>query len=277
MSDLSEPSRFLIPNRVVVITGGAGLLGIKHAEAILEIGGIPVLMDVSPSAIDAAVAGLQKTHGARVAGVVCDITDSKSVDAAIRGILEKQGRIDVLINNAANNPKVEGGSNSWMRFENFPMEVWERDFQVGVTGAFLCSQAVGRHMLTRGSGVILNILSDLALIAPDQRLYAVDGLPENEQPVKPVTYSVAKTALLGLTRYLATYWADSGIRVVALSPGGVENGQPSEFVDRLNRLIPMRRMAQCDEYKGAVQFLVSDAASYMTGSNLVIDGGRSVW
>jgi len=132
-------------------------------------------------------------------------------------------------------------------------------------------------MAQRGSGVILNIASDLSVIAPDQRLYRREGLPEEQQPVKPVTYSVIKTALVGLTRYLATYWADQGVRVNALSPGGVYNGQGEEFVTRLTNLIPMGRMADHDEYRGAIQFLCSDASRYMTGQNIAIDGGRSVW
>jgi NAD(P)-dependent dehydrogenase (short-subunit alcohol dehydrogenase family) len=132
-------------------------------------------------------------------------------------------------------------------------------------------------MARRGRGVIVNVASDLALIAPDQRLYRREGLPEDQQPVKPVTYSVVKTGLIGLTRYLATYWADCGVRANAISPGGVYNGQPDDFVVRLSSLIPLRRMARTDEYQAAIVFLCSDASSYMTGSNLVIDGGRTCW
>ena len=148
---------------------------------------------------------------------------------------------------------------------------------VGLTGAFLCSQVFGTWMAGNGGGVILNIASDLSVIAPDQRLYRKDGLPEAEQPVKPVTYSVIKTGLIGLTRYLATYWAEQGVRVNALSPGGVYVGQPPEFVARLAALIPLGRMAERDEYTAAVQFLCSDASRYMTGQNIVMDGGRSAW
>jgi NAD(P)-dependent dehydrogenase (short-subunit alcohol dehydrogenase family) len=196
----------------------------------------------------------------------------------LAAILDRFGRVDILINNAANNPKIEASSGSaWSRFEQFPLDVWEADLSVGLTGAFLCSQVIGSEMARRKKGVILNIASDLAVIAPDQRLYRQDGLPDSQQPVKPVTYSVVKTALVGLTRYLATYWADAGVRVNAISPGGVYNGQSEEFVMRLSSLIPLSRMAHVDEYKGAILFLCSDASSYMTGANLVIDGGRSSW
>jgi len=193
-------------------------------------------------------------------------------------ILARFQRIDILINNAANNPKMEAreGKN-FTRLEDFPLDVWEGDLRVGLRGAFLCSRVFGAEMARRGSGVVLNIASDLALIAPDQRLYRQPGLPESEQPVKPVTYSVVKAGLVGLTRYLATYWHESGVRANSLSPGGVYNNQPEEFVQRLSHLIPMGRMAHVDEYKGAVLFLCSDASSYMTGFNLVVDGGRSCW
>jgi NAD(P)-dependent dehydrogenase (short-subunit alcohol dehydrogenase family) len=155
--------------------------------------------------------------------------------------------------------------------------VWERDIAVGLTGAFLCCKVFGSEMAKNLHGVILNIASDLSVISPDQRLYRRAGFPDEQQPVKPVTYSVVKTGLIGLTRYLATYWADQGVRVNALSPGGVFTGQPAEFVQRLSERIPLGRMAAEDEYEGAVIFLCSDASSYLTGANLVIDGGRSCW
>jgi NAD(P)-dependent dehydrogenase (short-subunit alcohol dehydrogenase family) len=163
------------------------------------------------------------------------------------------------------------------RVETFSLARWQKEIDVGLTGAFLCSQVFGSWMARHGGGVILNIASDLSVFAPDQRLYQVEGRPDDQQPVKPVTYSVVKTALIGLTRYLAVYWADKNVRVNALSPGGVYNGQPPEFVSRLTRLIPLARMADVEEYRAAIQFLCSDASRYMTGQNLVMDGGRSVW
>ena len=180
--------------------------------------------------------------------------------------------------NAANNPKMESGSAvEFSRLESFDLDQCEADLAVGLTGAFLCSQIIGGEMARRRQGVIVNVASDLAVIAPDQRLYRRPGLPEHRQPVKPVTYSVVKTGLIGLTRYLATYWADAGVRVNAISPGGVHQGQPEEFVERLSNLIPMGRMAHVDEYEGAILYLCSDASSYMTGANLIVDGGRTCW
>jgi len=269
---------FDLTGRVAVITGGAGLLGYKHAEAIAAAGGLPVLVDLPTAEPETKAQQLKATFGVRALGCTTDITKVDQVKSLLMTVLEEFGTVDILINNAANNPKVEESSGqTWSRLEQFPLDLWEADLAVGLTGAFLCSQVIGSEMARRKKGVILNVASDLAVIAPDQRLYRQDGLPEDQQPVKPVTYSVVKTALVGLTRYLATYWADAGVRVNAISPGGVYNGQSDEFVTRLSALIPLSRMASVDEYKGAIVFLCSDASSYMTGVNLVIDGGRSSW
>ena len=166
-------------------------------------------------------------------------------------VLSRYGRVDILINNASNNPKMEAGSGTeWSRLENFPLAQWDRDLAVGLTGAFLCSRVVGGEMARRKQGAIVNVASDLALIGPDQRIYRAEGVPDDEQPRKPLTYSVVKAGLLGLTRYLATYWADQGVRVNAISPGGVYTDQPDAFVQRVTNLIPMGRMAHADELHG---------------------------
>jgi NAD(P)-dependent dehydrogenase (short-subunit alcohol dehydrogenase family) len=274
----SIDSLFSLAGRVAVITGGGGLLGEKHAEAIALAGGIPVLVDLHLAEAERKARLLAGRYDVPAAAFRADITRPDEVEGLLARVLDRFGTVDILINNAANNPRVEGASDQqWSRFENFPLAVWEADLAVALTGAFLCCQVIGSELARRGRGVIVNVASDLALIAPDQRIYRQEGLPDDQQPVKPVTYSVVKTGLIGLTRYLATYWADRGVRVNAISPGGVANDQPDAFVRRLAQLIPLNRMARVDEYRGAILFLCSDASSYMTGTNLVIDGGRTCW
>jgi NAD(P)-dependent dehydrogenase (short-subunit alcohol dehydrogenase family) len=269
---------FDLSGRVAIITGGCGLLGYRHAEVIAAAGGIPVLVDLGSTEPQVRARELTDRYGVRALGHVADITSPADVQALLAAVLAEFGTVDILINNAASNPKVESSSGGgWSRLENFSLAMWDADIAVGLTGAFLCSQAIGAEMARRGKGVIINVASDLAVIAPDQRLYRQDDVPPDQQPVKPVTYSVVKTGLIGLTRYLATYWADRGVRVNAISPGGVYDGQPEQFVRRLEQLVPLSRMARVDEYQGAILFLCSEASSYMTGTNLVIDGGRSAW
>jgi NAD(P)-dependent dehydrogenase (short-subunit alcohol dehydrogenase family) len=270
--------RFRLDGRVALITGGCGLLGRQHAAAIASAGGIPVLLDIQVANPAGVAAKLTAEFHSPCHGFVADITQLDALTALKDRLLRELGRIDILINNAANNPKMESAdSRNFSRVEYFPMETWDADLAVGLTGAFLCSRVFGSEMAARGGGVIINVSSDLGLISPDQRLYSQPGLPPESQPVKPVTYSVVKTGLIGLTRYLATYWAGAGVRVNAISPGGVFTNQPEEFVARLSQLIPMGRMAHADEYQAAILFLCSDASSYMTGSNLIIDGGRTTW
>ncbi|MDR4508949.1 MAG: SDR family oxidoreductase [Candidatus Brocadiaceae bacterium] len=270
--------KFLLHGRVAVITGGAGILGMKHAEAIAEAGGIPVLWDINEEEVIKQSKRLQRDYSSEAVGLQVDVTSGESIKQALTGVVQRYDRIDILINNAANDPKVKTGhSLNYSRVENLPLKTWNDDLAVGLTGAFLTSRAVGGYMVQSGGGVILNIASDLGVIAPDQRIYKQPELTELEQPAKPVTYSVVKHGLIGLTKYLATYWAEKNVRVNALSPGGIYVDQPPEFVDKLTNLIPLGRMAEKDEYKAAVLFLVSDASSYMTGANMIIDGGRSCW
>ena len=275
MSARRLPDVFDLTGKVAVVTGGAGLLGVQHGRALAEIGARVALADIDEVAASRAAARINEEYGNDSAiGVGLDVTQ---VDSARRA-LERLGAVHILVNNAAIDPKVGGeGLIEASRLENFPLEQWRFQVDVGLTGAFVCSQVFGTWMAANGGGVILNIASDLAVFAPDQRLYRKPGLPEARQPVKPVTYSVIKTGLVGLTRYLATYWHEQGVRANALSPGGVYNNQPEEFVARLSQLIPLGRMARADEYHAAIQFLCSDASSYMTGQNVVMDGGRSAW
>ncbi len=269
---------FDLSGKIAVITGGAGLLGEQHARAIIAARGIPVLLDIASVRVAELATRLSDELNLNVPGFTADITKPNEVKRVLAEVLQRHGRVDILINSAGSHPKNEGAEPaSFSRFESFSLDQWNADLAVGLNGVFICCQVFGTEMARRGAGVILNISSDLGLIAPDQRIYRLPNLPENMQPVKPVTYSVTKSALLGLTRYLATYWAGRGVRVNAICPGGVGIGQPDEFVTRLTNLIPMGRLARVDEYQGAILFLCSDASSYMTGAVLAVDGGRTCW
>jgi NAD(P)-dependent dehydrogenase (short-subunit alcohol dehydrogenase family) len=273
--------KFDLTGKAALITGGAGLLGMEHAAALLDIGATVVVTDVSESALAVARESLiRDVDASRVLTKVMDVSRSDAIRAVAQELVDNGLRVDILVNNAAIDPKVKGneGVLETSRLENFPLDQWNLQVAVGLTGAFLCSQVFGSAMAQDGrGGVILNIASDLSVFSPDQRLYRQEGLADNMQPVKPVTYSVIKAGLVGLTRYLATYWTDQGVRANALSPGGVFNGQGDEFVKRLTSLIPLGRMASRDEYRSALQFLCSDASAYLNGQNIVMDGGRCVW
>ena len=269
--------RFSLANKVVVVTGAAGLLGINHVQAIADAGGVPVLIDIDRSRLQSTVEEFKKTYDIEFANFVVDITDENQVKICCAKIIQDFGHIDGLVNNAANNPKIEAsGVNEQSRLENFSIDNWQADISVGLTGAFLCTKYFGAAIAKQG-GSIVNISSDLGLIAPDQRLYEKNGVKPDNQPVKPVTYSVVKTGLIGLSRYTATYWAKQGVRCNSLCPGGVENSQDASFVGKLTSLIPLGRMAKQNEYQGSLVFLLSDASSYMTGTELVADGGRTAW
>jgi NAD(P)-dependent dehydrogenase (short-subunit alcohol dehydrogenase family) len=270
---------FSLKNKVVVITGAAGLLGKQHSYAVAEAGGTPILLDLAQSSIDSLAMELNSAFDCNSIGLAVDITKEQSVEAACKRILAEYGKIDGLINNAANNPKVETSDTvNFSRLEHFPIDVWNSDIAVGLTGAFLCTKYFGQAISENPSGgSIINVSSDLGLIAPDQRLYRQEELPEHRQPVKPVTYSAVKTGLIGLTKYVSTYWAGIPVRCNAICPGGVENGQPEAFLKEVTSRIPMGRMAKKDEYKGLIIFLLSDASSYINGAIIAADGGRTAW
>lgn len=272
--------QFKIEGQIVVITGGAGLLGVEHADAVAEIGGIPVILDIDEVKAQNVEDNFNKKHGTKTRAFLVDITNEIELENILSEIKAIYGRAPYgLINNASIDPKFDKseGKTPKSRFEVFPLEQWNKELKVGLTGAFLCSKIFGAEMAKEGKGVILNIASDLGIVAPDQRLYKKEGLSDELQDVKPVTYSAIKHGLIGLTKYIATYWAEQGVRCNAFAPGGVFNDHPERFVQRISRLIPLGRMANRSEYRSSIQFLISDASSYMTGSVLVVDGGRSCW
>lgn len=264
---------FDLTDRVAIITGGAGMLGTRFAETIAELAGRPVLFDVNTNALKAAEHTITTKWPVEVLCQTVDITNAQQVEAAVEAVLARWGRIDILINNAA--LTVRGGGERFKDyfapFERYPQDLFDLALKVNLTGQFLVTQAVVREMQRARRGVILNIASDVGLISPDHRIY------QDVAFNTPVAYSMCKAALLALTRYLATYLAPSGVRVNALAPAGVYDAQPEAFVKRLAHLIPLGRMAHKDEYKAAVAFLCSDASSFVTGTTLVADGGRTIW
>ncbi len=272
-------NKFSLKNKVIIVTGALGLLGRQHVEAICEAEGIPVLIDLNQKALDTYINEILKKYKIDASGYSVDITDEKQIIKSCNEIISKYKKIDGLINNAANNPKQEDKEimNS-DRLESFNINKWDLDLAVGLKGSFLCIKHYGYKISQNQlGGSIVNISSDLGLISPDQRIYKVDGLDDNNQPVKPITYSIVKTGIIGMTRYIATYWAEKGVRCNALCPGGVENSQDEDFKKKLENKIPMNRMAKKDEYKGSIIYLLSDASSYVNGAIIAADGGRSVW
>jgi NAD(P)-dependent dehydrogenase (short-subunit alcohol dehydrogenase family) len=272
--------KFSLIGKTAVITGASGMLGQKHTLALLELGATVVMTDIDIKSLEQAKAELKNSFpNGEIETLVMNVVSEDSVFDANIFVSKNIGRVDILINNAAINPTTDSliGNTRTTRLENFSLDRWSNELAVGLTGSYLCSKIFGSAMASDGQGgVILNIASDLSVIAPDQKLYRQEHLPDELQAVKPVTYSVVKAGVVGLTRYLSSYWAHKGVRANALSPGGVYVDQDAEFVTRLEQLIPMGRMAQPDEYIGAIQFLCSDASAYMNGQNIVMDGGRSV-
>jgi NAD(P)-dependent dehydrogenase (short-subunit alcohol dehydrogenase family) len=271
---------FRLDGKVIAITGGAGMLGVKYAEAIVEMGGKPILLDMNAGKLEIAISGLRDRLGVAVDGFEVDITNRDAVAEVSRRIIDQHGGVHGLINNAAMTVESNMADEGYFApFEDYDVGLWRKALEVSLTGSFICSQVFGAHMKERGDGVILNIASDVGVISPDHRIYKPD--PQDGYPGTkfntPASYAAAKAGIISLTRYLATYWAENGIRVNSLSPAGVYTDHDPRFVQRLTNLIPMGRMATKDEYKGAVIFLMSDASAFMTGFNVVMDGGRTAW
>lgn len=263
-------------NKTAIITGGAGLLGPEHALALNEIGYNVVILDINKISLNKTYDFLKKklSRNTKLIKYHCDITKEKQINKILRKLINKKLSIDVLVNNADCNPKMKKISSGRSgQIETYIISELKKELEVGIVGTFICSKIFGTHMSKNNGGVILNIASDLSVISPNNSIYNLKG----KQSYKPVSYSTVKTGIIGLTKYVATHWAKKNIRCNALSPGGVFTNQNQRFVNNIKKLIPMGRMANRDEYISTIQFLCSDASSYLTGQNIVVDGGRSIW
>lgn len=266
---------FNLTGKTALVTGGAGLLGRQFSLTLAEAGAAVVVADNLPQKAEEVAKEVTRKEG-KAAHVDVDVTDPGSVEAMVDEVTRTFGRLDVLVNSAAIDPKfdpehVGDGSNA---FETYPVSSWQKAMDVNLTGVFLSTRAAVKPMLAQGQGVVINLGSIYGMVGPDQRIYQREGQPRQ---YKPVHYSVTKAGVLGLTRYLATYYRGRNIRVNALSPGGVFHGHDDSFLESYAARTVMGRMAEEDELNGALLFLASDASSYMTGANLVVDGGWTAW
>lgn len=267
---------FDLTNRVVIVTGGAGFLGREFGRTLAAAGAHVVVADVDQKAAEAVTRDHSAVSDAEALAVQTDVTNKESVRAMVGMVTDVFGRVDILVNSAALDPKFDpkGAGKHTQDFEGYPLAAWQQSLDVDLTGAFLCAQAVAPIMKKQGSGVIVNISSIYGVVGPDQRLYEKD---DGSKGTKPPSYSATKAALDGFTRYLAAYFAGTNIRVNTLTLGGVFNNHDEQFLKRYNVRVPIGRMMKLEEVGGPLLFLVSDASAYMTGANLVVDGGWTAW
>ncbi len=264
---------FKLKNKVVVITGGTGLLGKTFVRAFLECGAKVIFTGTKNEKIEEFSAELKKQFDGRILGLAVDVSKKEDVQTMVSRAMETFGKIDVLINNAGISGKLSSETVA-PDFEDYPREEWDRMWDVNVTGMFLCAQEAGKAMKKTGGGTIVNISSIYGMVAPDQKIYEKEG---GEKFIKPVSYSVTKSAVLNFTRYLAAYWGKDNIRVNTLVPGGVFDNQDPEFVKKYKEKTPLGRMAKPEDIIGSVLFLTSGASEYMTGAALIVDGGWLAW
>ncbi|MFN4986060.1 MAG: SDR family oxidoreductase [Ignavibacteria bacterium] len=266
-------NEFSLAGRVAIVTGAAGLLGQRHCHALANAGAVVYACDNHAAASQALAEQLGPAH----AGAFVDVTDGESITELRDTVISEHGRIDILVNNAAINDAVESpiSQASHSAFENYPVALFRKVMDVNVTGSFLMSQIIGSSMAQSGKGAIINVASTYGVVAPDQRLYQNEN--GVQQMYKSAAYPASKGAVIMLTKFMATYWAGQGVRVNTLSPGGVQNNQPDVFIEKYSQRTPMGRMAAPGDYEGALVFLASDASAYMTGHNLIVDGGWTAW
>ena len=265
---------FSLANKVVVVTGGAGLLGQVFCQALVDVGANIAIVDLDLASAETAAKKVNKSDAQKVVAFESDITSPESVTQMVANVVKQLGRIDVLVNNAAS--KGSSLDAFFESFEDYSLKTWREVMSVNIDGLFLVAQAVGKQMKKQGGGSIIQTSSIYGVVAPDQRIY--EGSEYNGRAINtPAVYSASKAAVNGLTSYLSTYWASSKIRVNSLTPGGIASGQNSEFNKKYSNRVPLGRMGEASELVGALIYLASDASSYVTGQNLIVDGGLSAW
>ncbi len=276
MSNQTVLDQFKLSGKTAIVTGGIGLLGKGFVRTLAEAGASVIIADLNQTAAQAYAQELQQ-KGYQAHGLGVNVTDKNSVTQLIQNTLDLYGSVDILVNSAALDPKFDPekqGEQANNAFENYPLDMWDAALNVNLTGPFLMSQAAAIQMRKQNAGVIINICSIYGLTGPDQRLYEKEGQPPS---FKPVFYSVTKAGIVGLTKYLATYFAGTNIRVNTLTPGGVYNGHDEEFSSKYGQRAVLGRMADKDEMNAGLLYLASDASKYVTGTNLIIDGGWTAW
>lgn len=274
MTDVSYRALFDLSGQVAVVTGGYGILGRRFCAGLAEFGASVAVIDLDATACADFAGELSRAHGVRCQGFACDVSDPSEVDALPAKVEAALGPVGILLNNAA--AKSKDLSEFFAPVESFKPETWREIMAVNLDGLFIVARAFGSRMAERGTGSIIQTASIYGVVAPDQRIYEGSRYLEREINT-PAVYSASKAGVVGLTRHLATYWGHRGVRVNSISPGGVESGQNDTFQRRYGARVPLGRMANADEMVGAVVFLASPASSYVTGQNLVVDGGLSAW
>jgi NAD(P)-dependent dehydrogenase (short-subunit alcohol dehydrogenase family) len=272
--DFSYRSLFDLSGKTALVTGACGILGQHICAGLAEAGAAVALLDIGPEGVRTQANELSSRYGAKAIGFPCDVSDPASVREAVAQAISEFGRIDILHNNAAG--KSDDPDAFLAPFEDYDYEQWRKIMAVNLDGMFLMAQAVGKHMVAHGGGSIIQTSSIYGLLGPDQRIYEGSEYL-GRQVNSPGVYATSKAGIIGLTLYLATYWADKGVRVNAIAPGGVASGQNNEFMRRYSARIPLGRMAKAHEMVGALLYLASDASSYVTGQTLAIDGGLTAW
>ena len=271
----SYKQKFDLSGKVAIVTGGAGILGTRFCKGLAESGASVAVVDINANAAMKLAEFLRVTYKVNSIGIACDVSQADYTRELVSSVTNEIGDVDILLNNAAG--KSDDLEAFFATFEDYSLEQWKQIMSVNIDGMFLVAQAVGKHMLDHANGgSIIQTSSIYGVVAPDQRIYVGSRYMDMEINT-PAVYSVSKAAVIGLTKYLAAYWASKKIRVNTLTPGGVESGQNEAFKVKYSARVPLNRMSEPDEMVGAVLFLASDASSYVTGQNLIVDGGLSCW